>query len=108
MKCRKGFTLIELLIVVLILGALAAISIPKISASAETARVNACKTNINLINSQIQMYYQDTGEWPNNLKKVTKNTDYFPEGEPICPVTGTVYDNALLGVDRIDDSAHHH
>ena len=40
---RKGVTLIELLIVVLILAALAAIAITRITGGAETAKANACK-----------------------------------------------------------------
>ncbi len=82
---RKGVTLIELLIVVLILGALAAIAIPRITASATTAKVNACNTNVDLINSQIELYYADTGSWPDTLSDVTGNTSYFPDGAPSCP-----------------------
>jgi prepilin-type N-terminal cleavage/methylation domain-containing protein len=56
MNSKRGVTLVELLIVVLILGALAAIAIPRLSQSADTAKKNACKTNIDLINSQIELY----------------------------------------------------
>ena len=56
MNSKRGVTLVELLIVVLILGALAAIAIPSLSQSAGTAKKNACKTNIDLMNSQIELY----------------------------------------------------
>jgi len=51
----KRFCLVELLIVVLILGALAAIAIPAISAISGAAKVNVCSTNIDLLNRQIEM-----------------------------------------------------
>jgi general secretion pathway protein G len=86
---KKGFTLIELLIVVAILAALAAIAIPRITTSAATARANACDTNVDIMNSQIEMYHADTGDYPDSLADITGDPNYFPEGAPVCPVTGS-------------------
>jgi prepilin-type N-terminal cleavage/methylation domain-containing protein len=92
MKTRNGFTLIELLIVVLILGALAAIAIPRITQSADVARENACATNVDLLNTQIELFAARslTGSYPGNLAVITGDGNYFPEGEPCCPF-GTAY-----------------
>lgn len=105
MRSKKGFTLVELMIVVLILGALAAIAIPRIIGGATTARENACATNIDLINSQIELYYANTGGWPATLDVVTGNTAYFPDGEPVCPITDAVYNNVLVN-NRVDTTGH--
>jgi len=107
MRSKKGFTLVELMIVVLILGALAAIAIPRIIGGAASARARACETNIDLINSQIELYNANTGGWPANLQTVTQDTSYFPDGEPICPVTGNPYPNTLVN-NRVDASGHSH
>ena len=85
---KKGVTLIELLIVVLILAALSAIAIPRISQSATNARQNACDTNVDVINSAIEMYNADTGGYPAALTDVTNNVNYFPDGPPACPLSG--------------------
>ena len=57
---RKGFTLIELLIVVVIIGILAAIAIPKFSNTKEKAYVAAMKSDLrNLVTAQ-ESYFADT------------------------------------------------
>ncbi len=87
MRVRKGFTLVELLVVVLILSALAFIAVPRISESATNAKINACKTNVDLLNSQLELYYAKNGSWPADLATVTGDTEYFPDGAPECPFT---------------------
>lgn len=61
---RKGFTLIELMIVVLIIGILAGIAIPKyvnITKKAQAARIVSDYRTIWLA---VQMYLMETGEYP--------------------------------------------
>lgn len=87
MKCRKGLTLIELLIVVLILGALAAIAIPRMSTSADTAKTKACLTNVETINTQVELYHADNDSWP-TVSTLIADANYFPEA-PTCPSSGT-------------------
>ena len=56
---RKGFTLIELLIVVVIIGILAAIAIPKFSNTKEKAYMAAMKSDLrNLITAE-ESYFAD-------------------------------------------------
>ena len=99
MRSEKGFTLVELMIVVLILGALAAIAIPRIMGGAQAARISACSTNIDMLNSQIELYNATEGDWPATLPDMTNDPNYFPDGAPICPL-GTPYNyNANHRVD---------
>jgi type II secretion system protein G len=85
MQNRKGLTLIELLIVVIILGALAAIAIPRISNSSYNAQKNACSTNVNTLNTSLEAYNNDKGAYPTTLTQMTSDANYFPDGAPVCP-----------------------
>ncbi len=107
MRHRRGVTLIELLLVIVILGALVAIAIPRLSESAQTARSNVCATNIDIMNSQIEMYAGDNnGTYPSALTTITADVNVFPDGAPTCPF-GTAYPSALSN-DRVDNSSHDH
>jgi type II secretion system protein G len=111
MRREKGFTLIELLVVIAILGVLAAIAIPRITTSTATAKANACATNIDIMNTQIEMYYADKGEYPagTSLTTVTGDPNYFPEGAPVCPSTGTSTPYTMDGsTHRVDCSTSGH
>jgi type IV pilus assembly protein PilA len=60
---RKGFTLIELLIVVVIIGILAAIAIPKFANTKEKAIVASMKSDLrNLVTAQ-EAFYSDNQDY---------------------------------------------
>ncbi|HEX2209541.1 MAG TPA: prepilin-type N-terminal cleavage/methylation domain-containing protein [Longimicrobium sp.] len=63
MKNRKGFTLIELLIVVVIIGILAAIAIPKFANTKEKAVVASMKSDLrNLVTAQ-EGFFSDNQDY---------------------------------------------
>jgi general secretion pathway protein G len=86
---RNGFSLLELLAVVVILGIIALVVIPRINFSAATARENSCFQNKAEINAAVERYHFDNG----TLATVAQldDPDYFPDGLPICPETSAAY-----------------
>jgi type IV pilus assembly protein PilA len=56
---RKGFTLIELLIVVVIIGILAAIAIPKFAATKDKAKLASVKTDLRNLLTAEEAYFSD-------------------------------------------------
>jgi len=63
MKMR-GFTLIEIMVVVVILGILAAIVVPKIVSRPEQARIVKAKEDIKATSTALQLYKLDSGFYP--------------------------------------------
>lgn len=57
---KKGFTLIELLIVVVIIGILAAIAIPKFSSTKDKAKLASVKTDLRNYMTAEEAYFSDT------------------------------------------------
>jgi type IV pilus assembly protein PilA len=60
---RKGFTLIELLIVVVIIGILAAIAIPKFAATKDKAKLASVKTDVRNLMSLMEGNASDNGSY---------------------------------------------
>ncbi len=64
MRNKKGFTLIELMIVVVIIGILAALAIPRFMAASKKAKVSEAKGILKQVYVASEAYYQENGEYP--------------------------------------------
>ena len=82
----KGFTLIELMIVVVILGLLATMVMPKVLDKPEQARRTKAKVDIRAMQSALALFKTDTGRFPTTaqgLQALVANPGirgYSPEG----------------------------
>jgi general secretion pathway protein G len=80
MQNQRGFSLIEIMVVVVILGILAALVVPKIISRPDEARVVKAKHDILSIQSALDLYKLDNGAYPTTdqglsalVKKPTTN-----------------------------------
>ncbi len=72
---RKGFTLIELLIVVVIIGILAAIAIPKFSNTKEKAYMAAMKSDLRNLVTAEEAYFADNTTYTTDQSATALNYD---------------------------------
>ena len=60
---KKGFTMIELIFVIVILGILAAVAIPRLAATRDDAEISKTATNIQTLVSDLGSYYTSQGKF---------------------------------------------
>lgn len=68
---RKGFTLIELLIVVVIIGILAAIAIPKFGSTKESAEIAKFKSDLRSLATAQETFYATSGSYGTALTDIS-------------------------------------
>ena len=67
---RKGFTLIELLIVVVIIGILAAIAIPKFANTKEKAYIAAMKSDLRNLVTAEEAFFSDSVKYTSDMTQL--------------------------------------
>jgi general secretion pathway protein G len=95
----RAFSLLELLAVVVVLGLIAALVLPRVITGTDLAKEKTCYHNRVEINIAVERYQLHTGNWPAvDLSDIAADLEYFPGGMPTCPVSGAAY--------RIDGATH--
>ena len=94
LTAKKGFTLIELLIVVVIIGILAAIAIPKFATTKEKAYVASMKTDLRNLATAEEAYFSGyntyfSGTASNLAGSVTALNNFVPSSGNSITISNT-------------------
>ncbi|WP_457593310.1 type II secretion system protein [Hydrogenimonas sp.] len=75
---RRGFTMIELIFVIVILGILAAVAIPKLAATRDDAKISKGLSEVSTALNDFGSYYTARGSFADNLSDMTNVTNWNP------------------------------
>ncbi len=79
---KKAFTLVEIMLVVIIIGALAAMIIPRLSGRSEQAKVSVAQADIQAqLATALKLYELDNGMFPTTAQGLAALKDK-PAGDP--------------------------
>jgi general secretion pathway protein G len=71
-----GFTLIEILLVVVIIGILAAVAVPRLGGRVGQSQIAAARAGVGAISTAIDLYETDNGKLPESLQNlITKGSE---------------------------------
>ncbi|MGD9612798.1 MAG: type II secretion system major pseudopilin GspG [Kiritimatiellia bacterium] len=71
-----GFTLIEILLVVVIIGILAAVAVPRLGGRVGQSQIAAARAGVGAISTAIDLYETDNGKLPESLQSlITKGSE---------------------------------
>lgn len=81
-SAARGFTLIEVMVVIVILGVLAALVVPRIMSRPDEARVVAAKQDIATLMQALKLYKLDNRNYPTNAQGLSALIER-PTAEPL-------------------------
>lgn len=71
-KNNSGFTLIEMLIVLSIISVLIILIVPNLGKSNKEVHKQGCEALVSVVQSQVQLYYFENGEYPSDIEDLVE------------------------------------
>jgi len=81
----RGFTLVELLVVMVVIGMLLTIAVPRYFKSLERSREAVLRQDITSLRESIDRFYGDTGKYPETLEVLVEK--HYLRSIPVDPIS---------------------
>lgn len=98
---RAAFTLVEILTVVMILAIIGAIVVPQFAGASDDAKLNAVKSDLQMMRSQLELYrLQHGGQYPSSAANFPSQMTMYTDTSHATSATKT--GNYVLGPYLLD------
>ena len=97
---QKGFATLEVILMVMVIGILASIAVPRFTSVTTAANTAKIQSDLATIDTAISVYYMEHGEYPKNLSDLS---DYLQGVDNLKPPSGKCYLGTTTAVDVPED-----
>ena len=88
---KAGFSILEIVVVIVVIAFFAMLIIPGLISGPSRARDATRKKDLKVIQSSLESYYGENGNYPANLADLEKGATPFIKKVPADPKTGAAY-----------------
>ena len=88
---QKGFATLEVILMVMVIGILASIAVPRFTSVTTAANTAKIQSDLSTIDAAIEVYYMENGAYPNAADNITALDDYIRGASDLKPPKGDAY-----------------
>jgi general secretion pathway protein G len=101
-KRGRGFTLIEMMVVMVVIGILLTIAVPRYLRSLERSREAVLKQDLSALRESIDKFYGDTGKFPESLAMLVEKR--YLRSVPVDPIAKSAEKWVVILDDEPEDT----
>lgn len=88
---QKGFATLEVILMVMVIGILASIAVPRFTSVTTAANTAKIQSDLSTIDTAIEVYHMEHGAYPGAADNINALDDYIRGASELKPPTGDAY-----------------